>query len=125
MTPEFENAAKTGDTPALRYLLERGGDVNARDRYGQTALMLAACHGHAGVVRLLIDRDAHLNVTAKYGLSALMLSVINGHAEVARMLVRAGADTNVRGTGAPGFAGRTAYDLAADRGMTDLFSDQE
>jgi hypothetical protein len=61
-----------------------------------------------------------IDVTAKYGLSALMLAVLNGHADVARELARAGADLSLLGSGAPGFAGRTARDLAAARGMHEL-----
>ncbi|HEU4342464.1 MAG TPA: ankyrin repeat domain-containing protein, partial [Candidatus Binatia bacterium] len=86
----------------------------------QTALMLAAHAGHREVVETLIAHPANLNITAKFGLSALMLALIAGHAEVARLLAKAGADLSLRGTGAPGFAGKTAYDLAVERGMLEL-----
>ena len=46
--------------------------------------------------------------------------VVAGHVEVARILAKAGADLSLRGTGAPGFAGKTAYDLAVERGMVEL-----
>jgi uncharacterized protein len=52
-----------------------------------------------------------------------MLAVVAGHAGLARTLVRAGADLAVRGTGAPGFAGKTAYDLAVARDMMELYAD--
>jgi ankyrin repeat protein len=94
--------------------------VNARDRYGQTALMRAAHAGHREIVEILIAHRADLDITAKYGLSALMLAVIAGHADVARLLVQAGADRSLRGTGAPGFADKTAHDLAVERGMREL-----
>jgi hypothetical protein len=35
--------------------------------------------------------------------------------EVVRILAAAGADIDLRGTGAPGFVGKTALDLAAAR----------
>lgn len=92
------------------------GDLNARDEHGQTALMRAAQHGDVHVVRLLVHRGVDLNHSAKYHLTALMLAVVNGHAEVVRALVRAGADQTIRGTGAPGFHGKTARDLADARG---------
>jgi ankyrin repeat protein len=72
------------------------------------------------VVVSLIAHGAQLDVTAKYGLSALMLAVVNGHAEIARDLTRAGADLSLVGSGAPGFAGKTARDLATARGMNEL-----
>ena len=45
-----------------------------------------------------------------------MLAVTRGHGEVVRVLIGAGAAVELQGTGAPGFAGRTAHDLAAARG---------
>ena len=120
MTRAWEQAVRAGDLAALRQMLDDGADIDARDQHGQTALMRAAHDGRLEVVRLLIARGAALNVAAKYHLTALMLAVIAGHSEVARTLVEAGADVTLRGSGTPGFAGRTARDLAAARGDGDL-----
>ena len=48
---------------------------------------------------------------------ALMLAAINGRTEVVRILVDTGADLGLRGTGAPGFAGKTALDLAIGKAI--------
>ena len=120
MDADWEDAIKRGDAEDVRDLLDRGKDVNARDRHGHTALMLAAHAGHRQVVEALIAYRANLNTTAKYGLSALMLALVAGHARVALLLAGAGADLSLRGTGAPGFAGKTAYDLAVERDMPEL-----
>jgi uncharacterized protein len=116
----WEDGVRRGDADIVRDLLSRGIDPNTRDRHGQTALMLAAQAGHLRLVQLLIDHGCHLNVTAKFGLSAVMLAVIAGHKEIARALAHAGADLTLQGTGAPGFAGKTAADLAAALGWNDL-----
>jgi uncharacterized protein len=108
------------DVDRLRQLLEAGADINALDRYGQTSVMIAARDGRADVMRFLIAGGAVLDQTAKYGLSAVMLAVINGHLEVVRMLVHAGARLDLRGSGAPGFAGKTAWDLAEARGEAPM-----
>jgi len=120
MDAAWENAIKRGDVQIVLALLGQGADVDARDRYGNTALMLAAHAGQREVVETLIAHRADLNITAKFGLSALMLALVAGHAEIAHLLAKAGADLSVRGTGAPGFAGKTAYDLAVERGMLEL-----
>ena len=120
MDAAWQDAIKRGDAETVLDLLGRGADVDARDRYGQTALMLAAHAGHREVVETLIAHRANLDITAKFGLSALMLAIVSGHEEVARLLARAGADQSPRGTGAPGFADKTAYRLAAERGMLNL-----
>jgi len=123
--PAWQRAVEGGDAERVRALLEAGADVDARDRHGQTALMLAAHRGHRRVVEALLERAPRLDVTARLGLSALMLAVVAGHEEIARLLVGAGADRSLRGTGAPGFAGRTAGDLARDRGLHALARELE
>jgi hypothetical protein len=120
MDATWEDAIKRGDARVVLDLLRRGRDVNALDRHGQTALMLAAHAGHREVVETLIAHRANLNITAKFGLSALMLALVAGHAQIAHLLAKAGADLSLRGTGAPGFDGKSAHDLAEERGMLDL-----
>lgn len=109
-----------GDVRGLEEQLGSGAPVDSRDGHGQTALMLAAHGGRLKAVECLLRHGANLNITAKYGFSALMLAIVAGHETVARALVRAGADLTFRGTGAPGFAGKSAHDLATEQGMHEL-----
>lgn len=120
MDVNWEDAIRRGDVRIVRDLLGRGMDVDARDRQGQTALMLIAHAGHREVVESLIAHRANLNITAKFGLSALMLALVSSHADVARLLANAGADLSLRGTSTPGFVDKTAYDLAMERGLLEL-----
>lgn len=117
MTAVWETAVQRADLQQIHLLLAEGAPVDARDHHGQTALMLAAHAGHRELVETLLSHRADLNVTAKYGLNALMLAIIAGHTEIAQLLADAGTDLSTQGTGAPGFAGKTACDLAAGRGM--------
>lgn len=123
MDPTWERAIRRGDVEAVRDHLRSGVDINALDRYGQTALMLATHHGHGGIVELLVQHGADLDVTAKYNLSALMLAVVAGHPNIARLLARAGADLCFKGSGPPGFADKSAYDLAVARQMDELYQE--
>ncbi len=120
MREDWRKAAIAGESPVIARLLAEGANCNDRDRYGQTALMLAARHGRDQVVRLLLAHGAELDVTAKYGLSAVMLAVVNRHTGVVKQLIDAGANLLIRGRGAPGFADRTARQLAEDGGLADL-----
>jgi ankyrin repeat protein len=120
MNQAWQAATRQGDLEQVRHLLEAGADINARDRYGQTALMNAAQIGQVELVRLLIERGAALNTTAKYHLTALMLAIINNHTEIARILVQAGTDGSIRGTGAPGFYNKTAFMLAKERDQREV-----
>ena len=113
---DWESAAKSGDVTTLSAMVAAGQNINATDGYSQTALMRAAHAGRERAVDWLIANGAELNHTAKFGLSALMLAALSGHRKVVKSLIKAGADTSIKGTGAPGFAGKTAADLAEDRG---------
>jgi uncharacterized protein len=120
MNKEWQQATSEGNVETIRALLDGGQNVDARDEHGQTALMNAARVGHEQVIQVLVDAGADLNATAKYNLTALMLAIINGHTRIAEFLVKAGADVAVRGTGAPGFSGKTALDLALERDLTEV-----
>ena len=120
MREDWRSAVNNGDYVNVANLLAEGVEINQRDRYGQTALMLAARHGRAEVVRFLLDYTADLDATAKYGLSALMLAVVYQHSKVVKQLVDAGANTQLRGSGAPGFSGKTARELAEQSGLTEI-----
>ena len=115
MESSWENAIERGDSVAVGELLDRGADVNALDRYGQTGLMLAAHAGRRDVLETLLARGAKLDVTAKFSLSALMLAIVAGREGIARLLVRAGADLSLKGSGTADFANKTAEDLAFAR----------
>ena len=119
----WEQAAAGGDVRVLRRLRRDGHDIDAEDGYGLTALMRAAHAGQREAVQWLVAQGADLDHTSKFHLSALMLAVIGNHDKIARMLVRAGADMSIKGTGAPGFAGKTAADLAEEAGATQLAAD--
>ena len=122
MTPEWKAAVSAEDTARLDELLEAGSDINARDEHGQTALMIAARDGRTRSVRWLIEHRAELNHTAKFHLSALMLAVINGRDAIVGILVDAGADQSIRGSGAPGFEGKTALDIATAGSRTIMMA---
>ena len=85
-------AARTGDRPQVEALLDRGVDVNARSRYGITAVGFAAGKGHVEIVRLLAARGADLNVPDSfYGSRPVDLALRDGHIDVAIYLVSRGA----------------------------------
>jgi uncharacterized protein len=112
VSPDWKAAVAADDPDRLTALLQAGADINARDEHDQTALMIAARDGRTRSVRWLIERGADLDHTAKFHLSALMLAVINGRDAIVGLLVDAGADRSIQGSGAPGFAGKTALDIA-------------
>jgi hypothetical protein len=89
VTPLME---ATSHSPLVVDLLIRGGaNVNARDMFGGTALMLAARGGREDIVRALIKASADVNTKDSEGRTALSSAIDNGHTEVAQFLKQAGA----------------------------------
>ena len=69
----LERAAEAGQGATLELLLQRGARVDAADRYGITALMLAARSGSVDSVAALLK--AHAAINARYRLITLMCSI--------------------------------------------------
>lgn len=89
---EFFAAARKGDIAALKTHLDSGVDVNAKTRYGATALSYACDKGHVEVVRFLIERGADVNARDTfYGEVPLGWALSHGHAQVVKLLLDKGA----------------------------------
>ena len=59
--------------------IEAGADVNAKDKNGKTALMIAAQNTISNAVRVLIDAGADVNVKDNNGKTALMIAVCRNY----------------------------------------------
>ncbi len=89
--------AGTGNADAVRALIGRGADVNAKETsQDQTSLMWAAAERHTDVVKLLIAQGADLQARTKRGFSALHFAARVGDLASAQLLLAAGTDINIR-----------------------------
>src|SRR6185436_5282912 len=110
-------AARTGTVDALKALIARGANVNAREKwFGETAVMWAASENHGDAIRVLAEAGADLDARStlleapvlefprsggpnsplpRGGWTALMFAARQGATEAARALVELGANPNV------------------------------
>ena len=95
-------AAKRGDVESVRAELRSGGDVNAAEGDGFTALHWAAKRGDAELARVLLSAGADYRATTRLGAhQPLHVAAAAGEAEVAEALLSAGAPVGApTGTGA-------------------------
>ena len=109
-------AARQGDTNALRALLRNNTDVNTPAVDGTTALHWAAQRGDLEMVNLLIRRGANVQAANRYGVTPLRAACVEGSAAVVEALLKAGADANaVRPE-----SGETPLMIAARSGHADV-----
>ena len=102
-------AAKHGNVPAVKALLESGEDVNkVLTQTQRTALHMAALCGHAAVVKALIEAGADVNKPASphtlnasgqrtgvlHDVTPVYAAAQEGHTHVVIELIKAGADVN-------------------------------
>lgn len=130
-----------GDTERVRYIVNELGKKNLLvklDTLKQTALHLAAHHGHTQVVEILIDaavnnlpsssakEDTHNPVgsfqdfirqaTGQMGNTALHLAVLKGNVAIVKLLVDADPNDNH----VPNNDGKTPIYIAGEKGYTDI-----
>jgi ankyrin repeat protein len=86
-------AAGRGDLALVQTLVERGADLELKNRWGGwTPLHSAAGAGHARVVAYLIQQGAKVEAPGVYNQGILFTAAYQGHADVVRLLLAAGAN---------------------------------
>lgn len=96
LNDQMWEAVRKGDVAQVTALLDKGADVNAKFRYGTTALFKAAERGHTDVVKVLLARGADVSVKdTYYGATAMTWALQNKHAgAVGALLEKDAASVN-------------------------------
>eukprot|EP00928_Gymnodinium_smaydae_P027955 TRINITY_DN21459_c0_g1_i2.p1 TRINITY_DN21459_c0_g1~~TRINITY_DN21459_c0_g1_i2.p1 ORF type:complete len:700 (-),score=189.55 TRINITY_DN21459_c0_g1_i2:116-2215(-) len=79
----------------MTVLLEARADIGITCSYGNTALHLAARHGHLGSVRYLLNNKAKVDAQNSVGWSPLIGTACAGHREIVQALILAAAQTTL------------------------------
>ena len=88
LNDQLFEAVRKGDVAAVTAALDRGADVNAKFRYGTTALFKAAERGNAEVAKVLLDRGADVKVKDTFYQATAMTWALDGdHVNVVRLLL--------------------------------------
>lgn len=90
----LQQAIETSDVDAVRFLTERGVDVNECGKGTLPPLHMAAQHGNAEIVRLLLRSGAEVDKDCGFedGMTPLREAVKWGHLDVCKVLIQYGAD---------------------------------
>ena len=88
------DAAKNGREKMALAQIEKGVDVNAKDKLGMTMLHWAAFNGHKGLLEKLLDLGADVHSKALNKNTALHFAAESGHVECVELLIERGANVN-------------------------------
>jgi ankyrin repeat protein len=97
----LHNAAAEGHTETVKVLLDSNAEINAPDKFGETALHRALlgyylpegqfCEGHLQTAQLLVERNADLSKTMVDGATPLHLAAKHGFLDLVRLMIAKGA----------------------------------
>lgn len=93
---EIHTAALLGNLKAIRDHIEAGTDLDEKDAYGSTPLLIAATFGKTEVAKALIEAGADVNITSNDGATALHTAAFLCRTEIVRALLNNGADKHIK-----------------------------
>ncbi|MFO1313704.1 MAG: ankyrin repeat domain-containing protein [Burkholderiales bacterium] len=88
----FLVAARNADAAAMKRELAAGAAVNARNRLGESALVIVLKKDRADLATLLLDAGADVNQPAINGITPLMAASFAGQDAIVKRLLAQGAD---------------------------------
>lgn len=114
----FIDATRNNDKATVENYLSKfpGRIVNAKDRDGHYALLMATIQGHTGIVSLLLEKGAALDMVNNAGHSALIGATIKGDKDLVALLLQKGAGLDAKNN----FNGYTALMWAKSCGHGDI-----
>lgn len=93
LNDQLFEAVRKGDAAGVTAALDKGADVNAKFRYGATALFKAAERGNAAVAKILLDRGADVKVKDTFYQATAMSWALDGkHVAVVKLILEKSAE---------------------------------
>ena len=84
-----------GDSEKAKEMLNRGADINVRNKYGDTPLHLAIKKEHLDTATLLINRGADINAPGAFDDTPLHVSIYKGQKGLSDLLLEKGANESL------------------------------
>ena len=75
-----------GHPKALKFLIDKGGDLNVTDYKGRTPAFFASQHGNASCLKILIDNGAQIEIPNVHGVSPEDIARQNNNIQCVKLL---------------------------------------
>ena len=93
LTEELANAVLSNDPEQIKFLIEKGADINAQTNQGASPIHTAARHRHPDLVKLLVSLGADVNAVDGKGMTPLRYAAMRDSVPTVKALLESGADT--------------------------------
>lgn len=97
--PMLHEAIERKDINVIKCLIDKGANINIKNRSQNTPLHIAIEKGNKEIVKLLLEKGADINAQGEYMLSPLHLAIHKESPELVRLLVAQGANLNIKPNG--------------------------
>ncbi|MFC2156702.1 ankyrin repeat domain-containing protein [Acidobacteriota bacterium] len=101
-------AAVQGNIDVIQQHIKAGSDLNKKDAYGSTPLIIAITFDKTDVARALVEAGADMSVTNNEGATPLHIAAFFCRSEIVQALLDEGADKNIKNS-----TGKTALETVA------------
>ncbi|MGZ5078099.1 MAG: ankyrin repeat domain-containing protein [Usitatibacter sp.] len=91
---DIHSAARSGHVEDVQAALKNGADLNARDSWGRTPLIVALQQGKAPVVEMLVSAGASLAATDAWGRTPLLVATQLKNTAAIRLMLEKRSDVN-------------------------------
>jgi ankyrin repeat protein len=112
--PPIIIAVSEGRTHIVKFLLEKGADIDMTNHNGTTALIIASNRGYKDIVQILLEKGADINKANISGETPLYAASIKNYTQIVSILLDNGADVDK-----PTSEGYTPLMMASNYGHLD------
>jgi ankyrin repeat protein len=100
----------------VKSLLDKGADVEAKDKDEQTPLIYSSRLRNIEITKILLNHGVDVNARDHDGQTALMHASWNGNVNIVELLLKYGSDVNIKANG----LGLTSLHLASGKGYSQI-----
>jgi len=93
---DIHTAAFMGNIKAIEQHISAGSDLNVKDQYGSTPLIIATTFGKTEVAKALINGGADLSIAGNDGSTPLHTAAFFCRVEIVKALLAKGANKNIK-----------------------------
>lgn len=89
-------AIKAGNLNTVEALINKGANVNVKNKHGESALALAILKGHPNIAQLLIEKGADTLFINSNNVPILTYAAYKGYLSIAQLAIDKGANVNTQ-----------------------------